>query len=72
MRTIYLPAVEATVSLSAYLTAVRLAKANPEVTFRHGLTTWWATTGREILEQFWEGVEARINEAIPYVDRGVV
>jgi hypothetical protein len=52
MRVIYLPAIDKTVSLRAYLAAVRLAKAHPAQTFTHGLTTWWPTTGAEIRLQF--------------------
>ena len=64
-RTIYLPAIERRVSLAAYVAAIKAAKAQPEQTFRHGLTTWWPTTGREILDQFRDGVQNRINQAIP-------
>lgn len=70
MRTITLPAIDKTVSLKAYVAAIKLAKANPETEFKHGLTTWWATTGAEIMEQFWRGVEDRINQAVPYAARG--
>lgn len=71
MRTIYLPAVEKTVTLTAYIKAIRFAQANPTITFEHGLTTWWPTTGEEIMRQFREGVMDRINQAIPYIQRGV-
>ncbi len=66
MRTITLPAVGKTVSLRTYLDAIRTAKANPDKEYRHGLTTWWPVTGREIVNQFRRGVHDRINEAIPY------
>jgi len=72
MRTIYLPAVDRTVTLTAYIQAVRLAKANPEATFKHGFTTWWPTAGAEIMRQFREGIWHRINQAIPYAKRGIV
>ena len=49
---------------------VRKAKANPEAIFKHGLTTWWPTTGAEIVEQFRAGMMDRINEAVPYSQRG--
>ena len=70
IRTIYLPAIERTVTLHSYLQAVRLAKRNPKVMFDHGLTTWWPTTGAEIMRQFREGMMERINEGIPYSKRG--
>jgi hypothetical protein len=70
MRTIHLPAIDRRVSLAAYLAAVKKAKANPSATFAHGLTCWWPCTGEEILRQFSQGVHARINDAIPYTERG--
>ena len=39
MRTIYLPALGRHVTLAAYLQAVRMAKANPDMTFKTGFTT---------------------------------
>ena len=70
MRTIYLPALGRHVKLAAYLQDVRIAKANPDMTFKSGFTTWWPTTGAEVMEQFREGVTDRINQAIPYIQRG--
>jgi len=69
-RTIYLPAIERRVSLAAYVNAIKAAKAQPEQTFTHGLTTWWPTTGREIVAQFRDGMQDRINQAMPYHRRG--
>ena len=69
-RTVTLPAVNMTVSLRQYLTAVKLAKANPEIEFKHGFTTWWPTTGKEIMRQVREGVQGSLNEAIPDSQRG--
>lgn len=69
MRTIYLPAIEKAISLKSYIAAVKLAKANPDARFKHGLTCWWSCTGRDILRQFFEGVQDRINQAIPYTER---
>jgi hypothetical protein len=70
LRTIHLPAIDRTVSLAAYNHAVRLAKAFPTALFKTGLTTWWPTTGAEIIKQFREGMTDRINQAIPYSQRG--
>jgi len=70
MRSIYLPAIERRVSLKAYIHAIRKAKANPDAEFKHGLSSWWPTTGRDIIRQFMDGVLDRINQAVPYVDRG--
>ena len=70
MRVIYLPAIERQVSLADYVKAIKMAKANPETSFKHGLTTWWSTTGAEVMEQFRHGMNDRINQAIPYSQRG--
>jgi len=70
MRTITLPAVGITVSLKAYIRAVKTAKANPDAEFEHGLTCWWPCTGRQIVEQFCRGMQDRINEGVPYGERG--
>ena len=59
------------VTLAAYVQAIRLAKANPDTVFRHGLTAWWPCTGREIMEQFRRGMNDRITQGIPYRLRGL-
>lgn len=70
VRTIHLPAIDKTISLKAYVAGIKLAKANPDEEFKHGLTCWWAVTGREIMAQFREGMMDRINQAISYSKRG--
>ena len=70
-RTVTIPAINRIVSLAAYIAAVKKARANPDVEFPHGFTTWWPTTGQEIMRQFMEGVHDRINQAIPYSQRGL-
>lgn len=70
-RAIYCPGVGRWVPLAVYLRAVRLAKAHPDAVFSTGITSWWPTTGREILDQFRQGVNARINQRVPYHERGV-
>ena len=71
MRTIHLPAVDRRVSLAAYIAAVKRGKANPTMTFSHGLTCWWPCTGDEIVRQFVAGIQDRISQAIPYHRRGL-
>lgn len=63
------PAGRRNVPLGLYVRAVRLAKANPDTKFRHGLSSWWPTSGRQIVRQFRRGVHERINDAVPYVSR---
>jgi hypothetical protein len=70
MRTISLPAVGISVSLAAYVAAIRMAQANPTAEFKHGLTCWWPVTGAEIMRQFRQGVHQRINAEVPYSQRG--
>jgi hypothetical protein len=70
-RIIDLPAINRSVTLAAYVQAIRLAKANPDTTFKHGLTAWWPCTGREIMRQFRAGMNERINQRVPYRLRGM-
>ena len=49
------------VPLSSYVAGIKTAKANPRATFSHGLTGWWPITGKEILDQFRDGIHDRIN-----------
>lgn len=71
MRFISLPAINKRVSLKAYVRAIKLARDNPDAEFKHGLTTWWSTTGDEIMRQFRDGMHDRINAGVRYVDRGI-
>lgn len=61
MKYITLTAVSKRVTISAYVKAVKVARANPSAEFKHGLTTWWPTTGAEIMKQFRAGIHDRIN-----------
>lgn len=70
MRTITLPATGRAVTLGQYVRAVKIAKANPDAEFKEGLTCWWPCTGKDIVRQFLAGVEDRINQGIPYSQRG--
>jgi hypothetical protein len=71
MRVIHLPAIDKIVPIGAYVQAVKTAKAQPARTFSTGFTTWWPTSGAEIMDQFRAGMVQRINEAVPYLQRGV-
>ena len=53
------------VTIGQYVKAIKLAKANPDATFKHGLTGWWPVTGREIVAQFWQMVQDLINRHLP-------
>ena len=65
MRVIHLPAIDRTVSIATYLRAIRLAKAHPERVFNAGLSTWWPTTGKEIMEQFEDRKFKRGSQGMP-------
>ncbi len=69
-RYIHLPALDKTVTLGQYVKAVKAAIAAPDAEFSHGLTTWWAVTGAEIRQQFRRGMNDRINQQIPCIERG--
>ena len=71
MRTIYIAHLNRHVSLGEYVAAIKAAKANPEGVWPYGLTTWWRTTGAEIMQQFRRGMHERITEGIPYSKRGL-
>ena len=66
---IYLPAIEKHVTLKQYIEGIKLAKLNPDSIFKHSLTCWWPCTGTEIMKQFREGIQERINQCIPYILR---
>lgn len=70
-RTIYLPAIERSVTLGQYVKAIKMAKDNLEAEFKHGLTCWWPCKGKDIMRQFRNGIMDRINQAIPYSQRGL-
>ena len=53
------------VTLKNYIVAVRRAAANPTAIYDRGLTCWYPCTGRDIMAQFREGAQDRINQAIP-------
>lgn len=69
MRHVTLPATNRRVSITSYVAGIKLAKANPDMDFKHGLTTWWPTKGRDIVKQFREGMNQRINDQVPYINR---
>ncbi len=72
IRMIFLPAIERRVTLGQYIKAVKAAKAQPDTEFKHGLTTWWPTTGEEIVRQFRKGMNERISDAHPYMKRNAI
>ena len=59
------------VPLGVYVAGVKVAIANPEAEFKHGLTTWWGTSGAEIRKQFMDSVMDRINQRVSYSERGM-
>jgi hypothetical protein len=61
MKTIYLEATRQTVTVASYVKAWKLAIANPNRKFSHGLNTWWPQTGAAIRKEFLRGVHDRIN-----------
>lgn len=71
-RFITLPAVNKRIPLRAYVKGVKQAIQNPDAEFKHGLTCWWSCTGTEIRKQFRRGMHDRINQAIPYHQRGLI
>lgn len=70
-RFVTLPAINKRVTLGQYVQAIKLAKAHPDHEFKEGLTTWWPTTGAEIVRQFRRGMVDRINDNETHQYRGV-
>ena len=56
---ITLQATGRTLSVASYVQGIRLAKAEPLMMFRHGLTTWWPCCGSTITHQFRQGCHDR-------------
>jgi hypothetical protein len=69
-RYISLPAIGKQVPIGAYVAAIKLAKAHPTQMFKIGLTTWWSTSGADIVRQFRDGMTDRINQGVSYSQRG--
>ena len=69
-RAIYIPGYERWVTLGQYVKAVKQAKANPKAIFPHTFCDWCSGTGEQIVGEFFEGVQDRINQSIPYSQRG--
>ena len=61
-RVITLPAVGKSIPLGDYVKGIKLAKANPDATFKHGLTCWHPVKGKEIVRQFRDSIHDRINK----------
>ena len=73
VRVVTLPAIShKAIPLGVYVEGVKTALEQPETEFKHGLTTWWPTTGKEIRRQFLQSIHERINQGVPYIDRGRV
>ena len=50
------------IGIKAFCEGIRLAKKYPNAEFKYGLTTWYPTTGKEIMRQFRESIHDRINQ----------
>ena len=49
------------IPLGKYVQGIKQAKANPDATFKHGLTGWWPVCGQEVVHQFFGMVQDLIN-----------
>lgn len=66
---IYCPGPDKWVTIGQYVRAVKYAKDHPDREFKDGLTSWGPTTGRQVVRQFMQGVDDRINSGRPYHER---
>ena len=53
------------ITIGALVAGIKRAIANPDATFKRGISTWWPTTGREIRRDFYSLVEDSINSHLP-------
>lgn len=60
------------VTLGSYVRVIKLAKAHPTARFDRDLLDRWPASGADIVRQFRRGMVERINEAIPYSQRGAM
>lgn len=49
------------VTIAQYVHAIKMAKEHLDHTFKVGFSSWWPTSGREIIRQFGEYVQNAIN-----------
>jgi len=59
------------IPLSTYLAGIRLAISNPDTLFKSGLRNCGPELGKDIRRDFLRGVHNRINQGVPYIERGV-
>ena len=67
MYSISLPALQRSVSIPAYIKAVRLAKAHPHHCFATTFEDWSGGDGKTIVAEFLRGVHNRINTKTPKI-----
>jgi hypothetical protein len=58
------------VSLRSYLAALKLARAEPDRTFKESFCGWWPAKGREIVRQWWDQVVKRCSRGLPTTGKG--
>ena len=61
MKTIALTMDGFQMSIPDFIKAIQKAKANPELMFSRSIKGWWPATGREILREYREMVNDKIN-----------
>jgi hypothetical protein len=61
-----LPALCRSVSIGVYVAAVKVAKANQSIVFRHTLEHWGPGSGARILGEFRKGLDERISAGHGY------
>ena len=76
MKYVYLSATGKRITLRAYVEswkrAKRIAKDNPKAEVVHGLNGWWPITVTELLREYRQAMHDRINQGIPYCERGLI
>ncbi|TET21429.1 MAG: hypothetical protein E3J71_09480 [Candidatus Stahlbacteria bacterium] len=71
-RMIYIPGIDRWVTLGQYVKAIKKVKSMPlDTIWPHSLEDWTSARGSDILREFMKGIMDRINQGIPYSQRGI-
>jgi hypothetical protein len=71
-RMIYCPGPDRWITIGQYVAIIRKVKSLPlETEYPQTFCSWAGGNGHKILREFWEGIQDRINQAVPYKYRGM-
>lgn len=51
------------ISITTYVNAWKIVRSNPlDTMYKDSLTTWWPVSGKDIIQQYRDGIHDRINQ----------